>query len=296
MFDPRAFRRITLEDAEELIPELTGSKVNSCECVFGNLYTWGHPCGTVFQRWKGHLYFYLECNDVMFFADEPEVEELAEISSAMQKNGCSGRFFQVRAEYVEAHPELSQYFMAEPVSDASAEYIYDVDSLVELSGEKLRKKRNLIKQFLRDNPDAEVVPVTHGTVLDDVLALAEEWRAGMPDPDTASLRMESAALSHLADGFDTMGYEGVAVYVKGHLAACAIYARVNGEMFTESFEKSRAEYKGAAQMVNHEMAKRLSGRCRYINREQDLGSEGLRKAKLSYAPVHLLKNYCLIPK
>ncbi len=288
------WKRITLDDSKILIPVLTGSDVNSCECAFGNLYVWGFPCGTVWQKYNGHHYFYLPCMDVMFFAEEPPPEELAEISKMMLSAGYSGNFFQIRQEYLEKYPETAQYFTAEQLPDSSAEYIYSIESLVELQGEKLRKKRNLIKQFLRDYPDVQVVDVTAGKVLEDCLALSAEWRKNLPD--SPSLAMEAAAMAHLPDGFAEMGYEGVAAYTGDRLAAYAVYCRINREMFTESFEKSRFDCKGAAQFINHEMAKHLSGKCKYINREQDLGSEGLRQAKLSYDPVLLLKNYRLIPK
>ena len=108
--------------------------------------------------------------------------------------------------------------------------------------------------------------------------------------------MESEALAHLRDGFDEMQFAGVAVYDDDRLLAFAIYCRINAEMFTESFEKSRFNCKGAAQFVNHAMAKRLADQCLYINREQDLGSAGLRQAKLSYDPILLLRNYTLTPR
>ncbi len=298
MFRLENWKRIALTDAEELLPALTGSEVNSCECAFGNLYVWGYPCGTRWQKYHDHFYFHLPCMDVMFFSGYPEPAELAEISKIMTSAGRSGKFFQITQKYLETYPaeEIGKYFTVEQLPDASAEYIYEVESLVELKGEKLRKKRNLIKQFLKEYPDAAVMDITPGKILDDCLALSAEWRKNLPD--SLSLQMEAAAMAHLPDGFTEMGYEGIAAYIHGGetLAAYAVYARINHEMYTESFEKSRSDCKGAAQFINHEMAKRLTGKCRYINREQDLGSEGLRQAKLSYAPVFLLKNYQFLPK
>lgn len=302
MFQAESFRRIRLEDSRIIIPEMTRSAINSCECTFGNLYVWGYPCGTKWQEYQKHFYFWLPCMDELFFMEgcpgisDPDAAELAEISNVMQKKGCKGTFFQVRQEYLEKHPDITEYFKVEQLPDASAEYIYSIEALVELKGEKLRKKRNLIKQFLREHPDAEIVGITPGKILNDCLELSALWRQGQENPDTIPLRMESEALSHLNDGFHEAGFEGIAVYTGGELAAYAIYSRINPEMYTESFEKSRFDFKGAAQFVNHEMAKRLTGKAKYINREQDLGSEGLRHAKLSYAPILLLKNFRLIPK
>ena len=298
-FQSSGFKRVKVCDAEQLIPRLTASRVNSCEFPFGNLYVWGYPCGTSWQEYNGHLYFYLPCMDELYFMEttdgNPPPEELIHVAETMKQQGLNGSFFQVRKEYIEQHKDiLEQYFTIEQLPEETAEYIYSVQALVELKGEKLRKKRNLIKQFERDYPDTEVVDVKPGRVLDDCLALAAEWRAAQEDPDTEELIMESEALAHLKDGFEEMQFEGVAVYDGDRLLAFAIYCRINSEMYTESFEKSRA--KGAAQFINHAMAKRLTGKCLYINREQDLGSAGLRQAKLSYNPILLLQNYALTPR
>lgn len=295
------FKRVELTDAAGLIPRLTGSCANSCEFPFGNLYVWGYPCGTSWQEYNGHLYFYLPCMDVLYFLETtenpPEPQELIHIAGIMKDNGRKGKFFQVRQEYIEQHKDiLEQYFTIEQLPEEAAEYIYSVRSLVELKGEKLRKKRNLIKQFERNYPDARVEEVKPGRVLTDCLALAAEWRAGQTDPDTRELQMETEALNHLAEGYEAMQFEGIAVYSGTQLLAFAIYCRINAEMYTESFEKSRFTCKGAAQFVNHAMAKKLIDKCLYINREQDLGSAGLRQAKLSYDPILLLRNYSLTPR
>lgn len=302
MFRYEDFKHVELSDAGTLIPRLTSSNVNSCELLFSNLYAWGHACGTVWQEYNGHLYFYLSSIGRAAFADckddaeNPSPDELAEVLSVLRLHDPKAEFFQVRGEYIDAHPDIAEHFAALPLEDDAAEYIYTVKSLVELSGPKLRKKRNLIRQFMAQFPDSRVEPVAPGKVLKDCLALAEEWAAAQDEPEAEPLLMEKDALSRLSDGLSEMGCEGVAVYAGDRLAAFSVYARINGEMFTESFEKSRMDCKGAAQFVNHEMAKRLEGRCLYINREQDLGSAGLRHAKLSYDPVFLLKNFRLVPR
>jgi len=299
MFQYEDFKRVALSDAEYLIPRLTASDVNTCELPFANLYAWGYSCDTRWAEYRRHLYFYLASIQRVTFmdakdkAENPAPAELAEVLAEIRKHDGQAEFFQIRREYVESHPDLKRYFEFEPIEDANAEYIYSVQSLIELSGEKLRKKRNLIKQFLKAVPEPRIEAVTQGRILNDCLTLAAEWRAAQENPDTEALLSESDALSHLQDGFERMGCEGIAVYAGDKLAAFAVYARINGEMFTESFEKSRLEFRGAAQFINHEMAKRLDGRCLYINREQDLGSEGLKHAKLSYDPIRLQKNFLL---
>ena len=77
--------------------------------------------------------------------------------------------------------------------------------------------------------------------------------------------------------------------------AFSICSRVNSEQFTVHFEKNDPEFKGSGQIVNQETARALLPFGKYINREQDLGIEGLRHAKMSYRPLVLLRNCNLIP-
>ncbi|HBO99151.1 MAG TPA: hypothetical protein DD637_04875 [Verrucomicrobia bacterium] len=302
MFDIHSFKRLSCPDVAYLRTRLAGAEHMTCELSPLNLYVWGYTSETVWQECNGHLYFHLRKEDMLLFADfgadarTPGPSELAEASAALRAAGYGGKIWQVRPAYLDAHPQTAEFFVPRLEDDAAAEYVYETAALRDLTGEKLRKKRNLIKQFLKAHPEPVVKDVADGPVLEDCLALAAEWRARQENPGTEALVREADALGHLRDGFAALGCEGVAVYTEEGLAAFCVYDRVNAEVFTESFEKSRFGVKGAAQFANHEMAKRLSGRARYINREQDLGSEGLRHAKLSYDPAFLLKNDILVPR
>ncbi len=301
MFVPLAFKRVSLADVATLHARLATAQHQTCELAPLNLYVWGFTSETCWQEYNGHLYFHLKKEDMLLFADfgpndkTPKPGELAEVSAAMRRAGFAGKIYQIREEYLAAYPTATDYFSCACEDDAAAEYIYATDALRDLTGEKLRKKRNLIKQFLKAHPDPVVKDIADGAVLADCLALADAWRAGQENPDTEALVRETDALDHLKDGFAALGCEGIAVYTAEGIVAFCVYDRIGPDIFTESFEKSRFGVKGAAQFVNHEMAKRLAPRAAFINREQDLGSEGLRHAKLSYDPVCLLKNYILSP-
>lgn len=294
------FKRISLEDAAILAKKIYRSNADSCEFAFGNLYIWGFPYHTMQQTFQGHTYLHFPEYALFFpeMADDrenPSAQELAQIVSVMKEADGTDNVFQVRQSYLDAHPDVYDFFEVSPISRAEAEYIYSVQALVDLRGEKLRKKKNLIKQFTQNYPQVEVREITPD-VLADCLDFSEEWRLAQPDPETETLRHEAEALKHLAEGFTVCGFDGVAAYVDGKLVAYAIGCPVNHEMFTESFEKARSAYKGAAQFINHELAKKLAGKYLFLNREQDLDEEGLRHAKLSYAPLKIQQNFRLTLK
>ena len=177
-----------------------------------------------------------------------------------------------------------------------AEYIYRLDNLAMLSGEKYSKKRNLIKQFTRNFPTATSRPLGDDD-LPAVLAMSEEWLDGHPERESRHLQEELSALKHLQDApLEYFGMVGQGIFLEGKLIAFELCSPVAGGMWTEHFEKALPGFNGAAQALNQFSAKALQGRCEWLNREQDLGSPGLRQAKQSYHPEYLLLNYDLFPR
>ncbi len=303
-FDPASFKLVELNDRSILEPRLIRSMEQSCEFNFANLFMWGKVYGSKWSIWNDHLYLSMadEAETIrilMFVSDpvcgEPEPEELRAVSDAVITVGNSGVFQHVQALYLKRHPNVLTCFDARPMDTEFVEYIYEVQALAELHGRKLAKKRNLIAQFKRDNPNCYIKQIT-SDLIPECLKLAVRWREEYPDQTSPYLAQEADALHHLLNHFDSLDLVGLAGYVDKNMVAFELCSRINTDMFTEHFEKSLHEYKGATQFVNNEMAKLLVGQCKLLNREQDLGNPGLRRAKLSYEPLYLLQNYLLIRK
>lgn len=157
------------------------------------------------------------------------------------------------------------------------DYLYLREKLATLSGRKLHKKRNLIKAFL-NNYHYEGRPLLEEH-LGDALDVLERWRKGRSDPGDykpAREALEKAEELQLCGGIYYVGDKPVAYSLGEELA--------NGTAFVTHFEKAVDGYKGLWQFINQAFASILPEQYRYINREQDLGNESLRKAKLSYRP------------
>ena len=295
------FKRVELEDAKILIPYLTNSRESSCEYNYSNLYTWGHTYDTRYTLYNGHPYIHLVNEDMLLFAscmtcEEPSSADIIAVSDGMRYCGFEGTFDHIRHDFLDAHTDLLEHFDAVETDDKFDEYVYSVKSLFELHGSKLAKKRNLISQFERDFPDYEVRDLTRENIA-DAIEMADLWRDSHPEHDRIEIMHESEAIHHLTDDFDTLDMAGCGIYVAGRMVSFALWSRISQEMFTEPFEKALFDYKGAAQVVNHEMAKRLfAAGVKYVNREQDLGDPGLRQAKMSYMPEFKLKDLRLIRK
>lgn len=266
-----------------------------CEFSFANLYLWNdlyHYKMTWFNDW---LVIIDPENDycLMPLGENITPSALQNLSECLQKEGYSGDISNVPPEVIENHPELSRYYDIESYR-GMAEYIYSCEKLAELKGKKLRKKRNHISQFKRKYPDYQLRTMDVVT-RKDCLVMSERIleQAIKTGSDSEGIQEELIAIKTAFNTFDGIALEGLAIYAGGEdkigkeacLAGFSIYSRLNKDVYTIHFEKFDYHYNGIAQIINQETAKALKERCTYINREQDLGIPGLRKAKLSYEPV-----------
>ncbi len=297
------FRRVTAQSRGAIADRIYRSGVKSCEFSFANLVMWGETFDICYAFHRDHLYL-KELDDdenqycLLFLPDaqnEPDGAELREVSDALRDEKNPGVFYCVPREYLDRHDELEQFFTIAPMGEDYDDYLYDIDALVELRGEKLAKKRNLIRQFLRLYPDAKVCEI-HSSMIGECLALAETWRSTHPDKDAPEMLQEKAALATLIENFEALQMTGCAVYHQDRMIAFELCSLVSCGIFDEHYEKSLYTYKGAAQFLNCETAKLLQGKAKLLNREQDLGLAGLRQAKRSYAPCEMVRNFALTPK
>ncbi|HZX44604.1 MAG TPA: phosphatidylglycerol lysyltransferase domain-containing protein [Candidatus Nanoarchaeia archaeon] len=171
---------------------------------------------------------------------------------------------------------------------AMFDYVYSVEELASLDGAKFASKRNFVNQCKRYKPNTCMLDES---TVKSFLSLAEEWcdmRGCKDDPNVAA---EDFALREALANYKVLGLFGICINVEGKIAAFALGERLNDDTFVEHFEKADTRIKGIYAYLLNELAKALAGRYRYINREQDLGVEGLRKAKQSWNPVCMIKKY-----
>jgi uncharacterized protein len=267
----------------------------SCEYNFANLFCWQEAYHYSWRLYKGRLVIYDGVNQCVFMplGESLPPDELAGLCRELLLSGLEPDIGLVPEAYLTRYPQCERFFSIKPVRDY-AEYIYCVDSLCRLNSPKLHKKKNLISQFERSCPDYQVEPLS-GKNRAAARNLARDLLYGQGRP-SQTLETEFLAMEKAFDYFDDLGLEGLAVMVDNKMAAFSIFSPLNQDTYNVQFEKSDFDYKGAAQVINHQTALFLKDRCRYINREQDLGIKGLRQAKMSYEPVDLLIPHTLVFK
>ncbi|MGI5174428.1 DUF2156 domain-containing protein [Treponema sp. OMZ 840] len=167
------------------------------------------------------------------------------------------------------------------------DYLYTRESLASLAGKALHKKRNLANGF-ENTYTWEIQPLTEQNAADAGFVL-DAWVASRGEPadyDQCANALEVIAVTNL---------EGWIVYVDGTPAAWALGEYIaGGKMFLVHFEKAVDSYRGVYQFINRATARALPDTVEFINREQDLGDEGLRQAKMTYRPSGFVKKYFIM--
>jgi len=164
------------------------------------------------------------------------------------------------------------------------DYLYPRGELAELKGKKFHKKKNLVNQFTHTYSH-EQKPLTKELV-PLALEILEQWRQDKhADGDYSAAR-------EALEKFDSLALRGYLYFADGKPAAyCLGESVAKGKMFAIHFEKAIDHYKGIYQFMNQAFAASLPNFFTYINREQDLGDEGLRQAKMTYRPSGFVKKY-----
>ena len=168
------------------------------------------------------------------------------------------------------------------------DYIYLREDLANLSGKKYHGKRNHISAFSKKHNWSFKTITAENT--EDVKLCAEKWYKENADREDKYLRCEKQGIITILDNMELLGVRGGAVYVDGKVVAFTLGSRISDEIFDIHIEKALSDYAEGYTVINREFARTLT-EYKYINREDDMGLEGLRKAKLSYKPAILLKKY-----
>ncbi len=175
-----------------------------------------------------------------------------------------------------------------PVSDRdNFDYLYLRSDLATLSGKRFHKKKNHINAFERDNPEISVRPLDVSTRA-DAMAILDSWASHEENPGNT----DYAAAREALELMESFAMSGLVLYSAGVPVAWTLAETVaDGRISAVHFEKARVEYRGAYQYVNYAFAQSLPESVEFINREQDLGDEGMRQAKMTYRPAGFVEKY-----
>lgn len=170
----------------------------------------------------------------------------------------------------------------------TAEYIYRTKDLIELQGEKYHAKKNHVNRFMKTyHSEYEPYENKH---YDACLKLFNDW-ADKKGFSKADRTPEEDSLKRALTYYKELGLKGCVIKIDGQVCAYSVGEALNHHMALIHIEKADAKYNGIYQFINMEFARRQWPDYPYINRQEDMGIEGLRKAKESYHPAYLVKKY-----
>lgn len=176
----------------------------------------------------------------------------------------------------------------------SFDYVYDINDLADLKGRRFQRKRNHLHRFHDAHPYCAAVPLTSDN-LPAAREMIEQWFAARLREDPhEDFHLEQLAISRAFENMDKLNLEGLVLTEHGQILAVTLGSPLSDTVFDVHFEKARMDVDGAYTAINREFALYLRSRhpgLRYLNREDDLGMEGLRKAKLSYHPAYMVEKY-----
>ena len=173
----------------------------------------------------------------------------------------------------------------------NADYVYRVEHLAELAGRRYAKKRNHIKQCLSTHT-CEYVPLSPALIA-ECEAMQENWCHSRDCGRNPGLCNEANAIAETFAHFKEFELLGGAVRVDGIIQAYAIAEELHPGTAVWHFEKAMAHIQGLGQLINQWFSRYGLAEFTYVNREQDLGIPGMRQAKKSYHPHHMVAKSCI---
>ena len=290
------FRPIDLSDCQTVQQKVYTTECRNCDLNFMNLMSWRFLFETELAFHKGWLLFRFKYAG--HFAYLPPIGEgdWSDIMAEMQADAdVHGEPFCMMGVCEHSLQRIHETMPGRFVSEfdrSFTDYVYARESLVHLAGKKLQPKRNHINRFVKSYPDYEFQTLT-SAVFQECLDLVRKWHERKDQVDGARLTLEEEynAMKFTFDHWNELAGIGGVLRVNGRLVAFTYGAPINYDTFDVCVEKADVDYDGAFTMINREFARSLPDKYLYVNREEDLGIEGLRKAKMSYQPTVLLHKY-----
>ncbi len=295
------FQTPTIKDKAWIDDLLCRASERGCDYDFGTIYTWRDYYEIKVAEVEGCLavrYGSGAWRAYLFPVGGNRRKAVLALQKDAEENGMPLRFYSTSRENVEfLEKEFPGRFTAS-LDRAGQDYLYEINNLCELSGRKYHGKKNHVNRFMKDNPDWRFEEMNPDNIEEcrEMDRIWMEQNLGYGGED--SLEGETEALDLCFREFEEIGLEGGVLRVKGRVVAFTIGEPICfGDTYDVHFEKAFADVAGAYSVINQQFARWVREHhpeVKYLNREDDMGIDGLRQAKLSYHPSILLEEYVVV--
>ncbi|MBU3201097.1 phosphatidylglycerol lysyltransferase domain-containing protein [Clostridium estertheticum] len=292
------FKKLCLEDKKKIDKYISPYKFLSCEYSFTSLFIWKEACDVQYSVYKNALILKKKDFDGNYYFMQPvgyTKENLGMIIEKLKvyrgKNDMKYLFKDLEESFIEELNVLlngKNKFCIEEDRD-NFDYLYEAKKLMTFSGKKLHSKKNHYNAFTK-NYNYKVVEINDKRVINDVIFAAKKWYEETHEKDI-KLYYEFLAIRDLVNNMSLLNLKGVAVYVDGKVAAFSIGESLSEKLAVIHIEKGDKNINGIYSFIAKTLIDKCFNNAEIINREQDLGIEGLRKSKMSYYPLKLEKKF-----
>lgn len=286
------FKKPTMEDRKLINEKLSLQKSRSCECTFSNVFLWSRHYEVEFAIVEEMLVF-RQVDEVPSFTfpfgkKENVKKAMDSVMDWCRERNLPYQMYMVTVEQFETIEELYPGMFQVEYNRDEADYVYESEKLAALSGKKYHGKKNHVNKFMRTYPDWTYERITKEN-LEDCFQMGLKWRnlnGCEADPEKHA---EICVTLNSLRLYEELELRGGLLRVNGEVVAFCLAEPVCDDTIVVHIEKALAEIEGAYTMINQQFVQHEAMDYLYVNREEDLGEEGLRKAKLSYRPIFLIE-------
>jgi uncharacterized protein len=291
------FFELTIKDKQLFDSYLKVHNPVISELTFTNLYMWRKLYNFKYTVLNGLLCIITDSGNEPPYAlipigisDEDSFDKtVLSIKDYFNSKGWQTLFRKISTEELKLFKNKTGYSEDIEFDRNNSDYIYYTRDLITLGGKRFDGKRNHIKRFKREY-SYEYIALT-GELIDECHRIMTEWCAERKCRDHKNLFCEKIAVTELLNNYGKFPCKGALIKVDGRFEAFTIGERLNEDTAVIHVEKANSAKYGLYTFINQQFCENEWSDMEYINREQDMGVDGLRKSKLSYNPLRLVEKY-----
>jgi len=297
MFPMDGFKPLRLEDRKTFDDFFRNDPPRVSELTFTNLFMWRHRyC----PQWRLHhdgLLIVAHPDSAPYFGFPPvgaadKAEALDALLADLRSIEAEPEICRADRDFIDRWVDSSRYRVIKDRDNS--DYVYLAQELIDLPGNRFHGKKNHVNKFVKSY-DFEYRALDD-SVITRCLDLQESWCELRDCAEDEELFSEDRAVYEALLHHDVLGFQGGAIIIDSRVEAFALGEMLNPDTAVIHVEKANPEIPGIYAAINQLFCKETWSDVKYVNREQDLGVEGLRKAKLSYHPHHLEEKFTVMRK
>lgn len=254
--------------------------------TFANLWGWAEQYGMQWRFEHGLCWLCQTLPTERHWAPVGPWHETDWLNIPLFKTGAS--FVRVPDELITIWRDVFGDRLQVEESQSQWDYLYTATDLAELKGNRFHRKKNHVNRFIKQY-GLDYRPMTPDCI-EDVLDMQQDWCLWRECAESESLLAENEAVVRVLEEWDRIpNLLGGSLYIDGKMAAYTVGEALDDDTLVVHFEKGHGQFSGVYQAINAEFIRHEGQPFQFVNREQDLGDEGLRHAKQSYYPVGFVR-------